>query len=210
MSLFARAARFAATILTTAGLLGASAPALATDVATGTTPAAVSAPLNSPVPSLAPQPLGTAPIDTPIAVPTAPKASFASLADAVAAQDGLMEDEHLRCLASAVYFESQGEPLAGQLAVAQVIINRTRSGRFAPDVCGVVKQRGQFGFVRGGEIPAVPQSRAAYRTAIAVAKVAMAEAWQAPAADALYFNGARERHAGVRRIALIGHHAFYR
>jgi N-acetylmuramoyl-L-alanine amidase len=35
--------------------------------------------------------------------------------------------EGLACLALAVYFEARGEPVAGQLAVAQVVINRARS-----------------------------------------------------------------------------------
>ena len=134
--------------------------------------------------------------------------AFASLAAAVAAQDVVADDESVRCLASAVYFESQGEPLAGQLAVAQVILNRTKSGRFAPDVCGVLKQRSQFGFVRGGVVPDVPD-RPAGRTAIAVARVALAQAWDQPAPQALYFHGLREGRVGTR-IATIGHHIFSR
>lgn len=142
---------------------------------------------------------------------SSPKPAYASLAAAVAAQDGTIADEHLRCLAGAVYFESQGQPLTGQLAVARVILNRIRSGRFASSVCGVVLQRGQFGFVRGGVIPALDTSRAAYRTAVAIAKVALSEAWTATgAAEALYFNGVHARRVGGRLVAVIGGHAFYR
>src|SRR3546814_6180704 len=50
----------------------------------------------------------------------------------------------LECLASAVYFESKGEPLEGQLAVAEVILNRVKSPKFPDTICGVVKQRNQF------------------------------------------------------------------
>ncbi len=46
----------------------------------------------------------------------------------------------MRCLAEAVYFESRSEPEAGQAAVAQVVLNRVRSGIFPTDVCGVVYQ----------------------------------------------------------------------
>lgn len=137
--------------------------------------------------------------------------SFASLSEAVAAQDGAVADEHLRCLASAVYFESRGEPLAGQLAVAQVILNRATSGRYPATACGVITQRGQFGFVRRGVIPAVDASHSAFRTAVAVAKVAMSRAWVAEqAASAMFFNGVRAARVGTRRIATIGNHAFYR
>ena len=57
-------------------------------------------------------------------------------------------DAEAECLATAVYFESMGEPLEGQLAVAQVVINRAKSGRYPPHWCGVVKQKAQFSFVR--------------------------------------------------------------
>ena len=144
------------------------------------------------------------------AVTGAAPARFASLAEAVAAQDAQASDEPVRCLASAVYFESHGEPLAGQLAVAQVILHRTRSAKFPHDVCGVVTQRSQFSFVRGGVIPAVDAGRAAWRTAVGIAKVALAEAWAEQVRDALYFNAVRAAHSGVVRIAAIGRQAFYR
>ena len=51
----------------------------------------------------------------------------------------------LECLATGIYFESKSEPLAGQLAVGQVIANRANSGvRFPYSYCGVLFQRSQF------------------------------------------------------------------
>ena len=139
-------------------------------------------------------------------------AEFASLEAAVAAQDTpAAVDADLACLAGAIYFESKGEPLAGQLAVADVIINRTRSGRFPSTICGVVTQAGQFSFVRGGEIPHINPNRKAYRTALAVAQVALAQAWDNPAPDALYFHAKRVKPGwGRARVASIGHHIFFR
>ena len=61
--------------------------------------------------------------------------------------------EELHCLAGAVYFGSRGEPLDGQLAVAQVIVNRAEDRRFPSSYCGVVFQRSQFSFVKGGSMP---------------------------------------------------------
>jgi spore germination cell wall hydrolase CwlJ-like protein len=46
----------------------------------------------------------------------------------------------MRCLAEAIYFESRSEPETGQAAVAQVVLNRVRSGIFPTDVCSVVYQ----------------------------------------------------------------------
>jgi Cell Wall Hydrolase len=45
-----------------------------------------------------------------------------------------------KCLADAVYFEARGEPLRGQMAVAQVVMNRVFSGFYPNNVCGVVYQ----------------------------------------------------------------------
>lgn len=138
-------------------------------------------------------------------------ASYASLADAVAAhRDETDLDDETTCLAGAVYFESRGEPLSGQLAVANVILNRTRSGRFPKTICSVVTQPGQFSFVRGGRVPDIADC-AYYRTAIAVARVAIAGVWESPAADALFFHARRAAPGWHRiQIAAIGNQVFYR
>lgn len=137
--------------------------------------------------------------------------AYPTLAAAVAAQsthDG--DDAAIQCLAGAIYFESKGEPLSGQLAVADVIINRSKSGRFPEDICDVVTQRGQFGFVRGGRIPDINEDSRYYRTAVAVAKVALAEAWDGEAERALYFNRGRAPASGLTKVASIGNHIFWR
>lgn len=135
-----------------------------------------------------------------------------SLSDLVGdhADSDTLDGEH-ECLARAVYYESQGEPLAGQLAVAEVIINRARSGRFASSICGVVRQRGQFSFVRGGVIPQPPQSARNWRTAVAIARIAIADLADSAASRALFFH-ARRVNPGWRltRVATVGNHVFYR
>jgi spore germination cell wall hydrolase CwlJ-like protein len=46
----------------------------------------------------------------------------------------------LSCLARNVFYEANGEPMEGQMAVAQVTVNRARSGLFPQDLCAVVAQ----------------------------------------------------------------------
>ena len=46
----------------------------------------------------------------------------------------------LACLATAIYFEARGEPMVGQVAVAQVIMHRVADSRYPDSVCDVVKQ----------------------------------------------------------------------
>ena len=120
-------------------------------------------------------------------------------------------DRETKCLADAIYFESKGEPLAGQLAVAEVILNRTKSGRYPATVCGVVKQPSQFSFVRGGRIPAVPGDSPAWRKAVAIAHIAMNDLADSPAAKALAFHAAYVSPGWrMKRVARVGNHIFYR
>lgn len=135
-----------------------------------------------------------------------------SLAELVTAHAGTeTANEESECLARAVYWESRGEPLAGQLAVAEVVINRARSGRFAPTLCGVVRQPSQFSFVRRGYIPQPPQASRDWHNAVAIARIATERLAQGGAPQALFFH-ARRINPGWRltRVATVGNHVFYR
>jgi N-acetylmuramoyl-L-alanine amidase len=138
----------------------------------------------------------------------APAASLAALVEEHAAHS--IGDREADCLAKAVYFESKGEPLNGQLAVAEVIINRAKSGRFANTLCGVVKQPSQFSFVRGGGFPAVV-NQAMWRQAVGVAQVALNGLWESTAPNALFFHARRvSPNWGKTHVATVGNHIFYR
>lgn len=52
------------------------------------------------------------------------------------------------CIATAVYHESRGESITGQMAVAHVIMNRVNSKRYPNTPCEVVYQRKQFSFIQ--------------------------------------------------------------
>ena len=120
--------------------------------------------------------------------------------------------EEMQCLAGAVYFESRGEPLAGQLAVAQVIINRAEDRRFPSGYCGVVFQRSQFSFVKNGHMPRIRTGTLAWKRAQAVARIAHRGMWDSEASDALYFHANYVRPSWSRRkvaLATIDTHVFY-
>jgi spore germination cell wall hydrolase CwlJ-like protein len=120
-------------------------------------------------------------------------------------------DAELECLAGAVYFEAKGEPLHGQLSVAEVILNRARSGRFPASACGVVKQRGQFSFIRGGRFPAIARSSLAWKRAVAIAHIAVRDLADGPAPKALFFHAKRvSPRWRLTRVAAVGNHIFYR
>ncbi|MCA1654303.1 MAG: cell wall hydrolase [Sphingomicrobium sp.] len=117
----------------------------------------------------------------------------------------------LECLATAIYFESKSEPLAGQLAVGEVLANRVKSGRFATSYCGVVMQRGQFSFIRGHRLPSVPRSGLQWKNAVAIATIVDARLMHSAAPSALFFHARRVSPAWhATRVATIGNHVFYR
>jgi N-acetylmuramoyl-L-alanine amidase len=118
----------------------------------------------------------------------------------------------LDCLATGIYFESKSEPLAGQLAVGQVIANRTQSGgRFPDSYCGVLFQRGQFSFIHGRSLPSVNHSNKQWQTAVAIAKIVDEGLQTSAAGNALFFH-ARYVSPGwhMKRVASIGNHVFFR
>jgi spore germination cell wall hydrolase CwlJ-like protein len=134
----------------------------------------------------------------------------ALVANEAGAETGDAEQE---CLANAVYFEARGEPLRGQLAVAEVVMNRAASGRYPTSLCGVVAQPAQFSFVHRGRMPRADRASEAWRRAVGVARVA-AEG-MAPRmlpTSCLWYHANYVSPSWGRRLersARIGLHIFY-
>lgn len=151
---------------------------------------------------------------SPLAGPDEPQIKpTADLADLVAQLRGTEPgSRELECLAVGVYFEAKSEPLAGQLAVADVIANRANSnGRFPSSYCGVLFQRGQFSFVRGKSWPAVNRSGRQWQNAVAIAKIAAGDLKDSAVGNALFFHAKRVSPGWrLKRIASVGNHVFYR
>lgn len=124
-----------------------------------------------------------------------------------------------RCLANAVYFESRSEPVRGQIAVAQVVLNRAFSGYYPNDICGVVYQGAnrhlscQFTFACDG-IPDVVTDADSWERARRISRAALDgklwlnEVGKATHYHALYVNPYWVR--SMRRLHRIGLHSFYR
>jgi spore germination cell wall hydrolase CwlJ-like protein len=123
------------------------------------------------------------------------------------------DDREQDCLASAVYFESRGEPIEGQLAVAQVVINRAASGRYPVDLCDVITQHAQFSFVRRGRMPMADHASEAWRKAVAIAHIAHDKLTQAELpSDVLWYHATYVSPSWGKRLTRetqIGLHIFY-
>ncbi len=121
--------------------------------------------------------------------------------------------DQANCIAVAVYHEARGESLEGQLAVAKVIMNRAASGRYPTSWCGVVKQPWQFSFVRNGHFPYVDMQSAAWRKALGVTRLAVANAIPGLSNDVLWYHAdyvAPDWGRRLTRVEKIGAHIFYR
>ena len=57
----------------------------------------------------------------------------------------------LICLATCVFYEARGESVDGQLAVAEVVLNRVRSNRYPDDICSVINQSRQYSYTHDGK-----------------------------------------------------------
>jgi len=147
-----------------------------------------------------------------IAKPAAPL-QRGPLSEMVAAfVDAGSYDAQQLCLAKAVYFEARGESLEGQLAVAEVILNRARSGRYPTTICNVVTQPAQFSFIRRGRFPAVNTNCEPWRKALAIAEIANKDLADAVAGNVLWYHASYVSPSWGRRltrVARIGTHIFY-
>ncbi len=122
---------------------------------------------------------------------------------------GLEQD----CLASAVYFEARGEPIDGQLAVADVVLNRVKSGKYPETICGVVEQPWQFSFVNAtGRIPAANRASEAWKKAVAISKIALDDLDVQVSKDVLWYHADYVAPSWGKRLTKekkVGLHIFY-
>jgi N-acetylmuramoyl-L-alanine amidase len=108
-------------------------------------------------------------------------------------------------LACVVYGEARGEPYAGQVAVAAVVLNRVASSKFPNSIAGVVYQPGAFTCVSDGQINLAPDD-----TAVRAARDAM-NGWDPSGGAIYYYNPNTAQSAWIWSrpvIAVIGGHKF--
>ena len=124
------------------------------------------------------------------------------------------------CLAAALYYEARGEGRAGQMAVAEVVVNRAHAPGYPRSVCGVVYQGNpggttncQFSWACNGDMgkrrePGAWQMARKLAVNIGTGKVALGDTTN----HALFFHAVnvRPNWPGCQRTAQIGHHIFYK
>lgn len=128
-------------------------------------------------------------------------------------------ETELMCMAQAVYYESAHEPLAGQLAVAEVISNRVRDHRYPNSVCDVVYQGAtrttgcQFTFTCDGSLERKKPKGEAWERAQRIAAHVMMELHEERTGGATHYHATYVDpvwNAGLVKTDKIGLHIFYR
>jgi hypothetical protein len=124
-----------------------------------------------------------------------------------------------KCLAEAIYFESRGEAVRGQMAVAQVILNRVFSGKYPNTVCGVVYQNAhrrlhcQFTFACDGIPDIVREPDMWERAKTIAAEMLDGKLWLPEVGKATHYHAYWVHPGWVREMTKmhkLGVHTFYR
>lgn len=133
--------------------------------------------------------------------------------------DGAGRAKAEKCLAAAIYFEARGEPVRGQIAVAQVVLNRVFSGKYPATVCGVVYQNAhrhlacQFTFACDGIRDVVKEPEAMERAKKIAAQTLDGKLWLPEVGKATHYHAYWVRPGWVRemtKLHKLGVHTFYR
>jgi Cell Wall Hydrolase len=145
-------------------------------------------------------------------------ATSAARAFVLPAASALDRERATRCLADAVYYEAALEPIEGQRAVAQVVLNRMRDPNFPKSVCGVVYDGWknppgcQFSFACDGSM-ARPPVAGLYRNALEIAAQALAGHVEPEVGWATHYHATSVSpawRADLVRVAQVGSQIFYR
>lgn len=169
--------------------------------------------------------------DVPAAEPPAPPISLPSVIRVLprpAPPMSLAQRLHLigksraraqNCLARAIYFEARNQPYRGQVAVAQVVMNRVLSGIYPRDVCGVIYQNAnhhlacQFTFACDGKPDIITERRPWYRAERIARKTLDGKLYVQAVGTATHYHATYVHPYWVRemrRYAREGIHLFYR
>lgn len=131
--------------------------------------------------------------------------------------------KEIKCLADNIYFEAKSEPVEGQLAVAEVTLNRVASPDYPKTVCGVVWQQNkdrrtgkkvaQFSWTLDGK-PDVPKSKETYEEIYALAEEVLLYGMDSDIVgpEALFYHATSVKPRWSRqmvRVMRIGNHIFY-
>ena len=123
-----------------------------------------------------------------------------------------------KCLADALYFEARGEQIEGQVAVADVIINRKNSSQFPDTICGVVSEGAhkrhacQFSYNCDGKLELIYDKKT-YRRIVKLSSMILNGAFSDVTNGATFFHASEVSPSWSKKFKKtrkIGRHIFYK
>lgn len=128
-------------------------------------------------------------------------------------------EKELWCMATAIYFEARGESYRGQVAVAQVVMNRLQHKLYPDTICGVVFQNQtkrnacQFSFACDGQSEVINDKKSWTQAEEIALKVSNGELYLAEVGNATHYH-ATYVYPGwankMTKMTKVGLHVFYR
>ena len=141
------------------------------------------------------------------------------ITDLAAAPATKYSEKEMWCLATAIYFEARGEAYRGQVAVAQVVMNRTKHKLYPSSICGVVFQNQnkrnacQFSFACDGRPETVTDQKSWAQAEEIAGKVASGELYLTEVANATHYHASYvypDWAPKMKKVTKVGLHIFYR
>ena len=127
-------------------------------------------------------------------------------------------NRELKCLSEALYFEARGEQIEGQIAVADVIINRKNSKRFPSTICGVVSEGShkrnacQFSYNCDGKLELIYDKKT-YKRIVKLSSMILDGAFSDVTNGATFFHASEVSPSWSKKFKKtrkIGRHIFYK
>ena len=127
-------------------------------------------------------------------------------------------NRELKCLSEALYFEARGEQIEGQIAVADVIINRKKSNQFPNTICGVISEGShkrhacQFSYNCDGKLELIYDKRT-YNRIVKLSSLILNGAFSDVTKGATFFHASEVSPAWSKKFKKtrkIGRHIFYK
>jgi len=119
-------------------------------------------------------------------------------------------DKDIHCLAQNIYHEARSEPLGGQIAVAQVTVNRVKASNFTKSVCQIVFAPYQFSWTHNKRLRV--KDTKAWKASLVIAKAVLTNSTRFPNFTATHYHTKSVNprwNRNMEILAVIGQHIFY-
>jgi len=128
----------------------------------------------------------------------------------LAVKDTKFTAKDVECLALNIYMEARGEPWQGQIAVAQVTLNRLHAKKYGNSICQIVYAKSQFSWTEG--YTSGNKNYKQWKNSLAISRAVLSGELRLPNFNAKYFHNKTVKPKWAKNkilVATIANHRFY-